>query len=220
MTILVVEDDENMANRIKNGLEENNFQVAIAYDGVEGLELAMSGEYGLVILGVMLPKKDGFVVIKELRAAGNLVPVLMLTARSTTEDIVFGLGAGSDGYMAKPFAFVELLARVKALLRRSNWKRGAEIVFADLRLDPLARRVWRNGNEIELSTREFELIKYMMCNPNKPLSRATLAKNCWGRDSNNITIDVYFSYLRKKVDKDYATKLICTIPGGYMLADG
>jgi len=218
MNVLVIEEEREIAVSIKCGLEENHYQVTTAYDGVEGLEQAMTGEYDLVILGVMLPKKDGFVVIKELRAAENQVPVLMLTARGTTEDIVYGLEAGCDDYLSKPFAFVELLARVKALLRRSKRKRGAEIVFADLRLDPLARKVWRNSNEIDLSTREYELLKYMMCNPNKPLSSATLANNCCGRDSYNFSIAVYITYLRKKVDKDYSTKLIRTIRGqGYML---
>ncbi len=220
MKILVVEVEKEVADSIKHVLEENAYQVVVAHDGIEGLNQAMTEEFGLVILAMTLPKKDGLTVIKELRATGNRVPVLMLTARGTTEDIVNGLGAGSDDYLTKPFALAELLARVKALVRRSKWERGAEMVFADLRLDPLTRRVWRSGNEIDLTAKEYALLEYMMHNPNKPLSRTLLTDSCWGYAFYNFKVDVYITFLRKKVDKDYPTKLIHTVRGhGYMLKD-
>jgi len=220
MKILVVEDERDVADSIKHVLEENDHQVVVAYDGIEGLNQAMTEEYGLVILAMSLPKKDGLTVIKELRTTGNRVPVLILTACGTTEDIVNGLGAGSDDHLTKPFALAELLARVNALLRRSKWERGAEMIFADLRLDPLTRRVWRSGNEIDLTAKEYALLKYMMHNPNKPLSRSLLTDSCWGYAFYNFKVDVYITFLRKKVDKDYPTKLIHTVRGhGYMLKD-
>ena len=223
MKILVVEDEKKVAGFIKRGLEEDDFQVTIVHDGVEGLNQALTGEYSLAILDVMVPKKDGLTVIKELREAGSHVPVLMLTARGTTEDIVSGLEAGSDDYLTKPFAFAELLARVRALLRRSEQDRGAEILFADLRIDPVSHKVWRSGNEIDLTAKEYALLEYMARNPNKELSRATIAENCWDYsfDVFSNIIDVYVNYLRKKVDKEYPTKLIHTVRGkGYMFRDG
>jgi len=137
MKILVVEDEKKVASFIKRGLEEEKYEVDISYDGEEGLQKALDGSYSLVILDVMLPKKDGLSVVKELRARKLLTPVLMLTAKDTVEDIVAGLNSGSDDYLTKPFAFAELLARARALLRRSEQERGAEIRFADLRLDPV-----------------------------------------------------------------------------------
>jgi two-component system, OmpR family, copper resistance phosphate regulon response regulator CusR len=223
MKILVVEDEKKVAGFIKRGLEEDAYEVMTVYDGVEGLKQALSGEYSLVILDLMLPKKDGLSVIKELREAGNQTPVLMLTARGTTEDIVSGLEAGSDDYLTKPFAFAELLARVRALLRRSEQDRGAEIFFADLRLDPVSHKVWRSGNEIELTAQEYGLLEYLARNPNVPLSRAMIAEHCWNYDFDKFTniIDVYINYLRKKVDRDYPTKLIHTVRGqGYILREG
>lgn len=223
MKILVVEDEKKVAGFIKRGLEEDDYQVTIVHDGAEGLKQALTGEYSLVILDVMVPKKDGLAVIKDLREAGNQVPVLMLTARGTTEDIVTGLEAGSDDYLTKPFAFAELLARVRALLRRSEQDRGAEIFFADLRLDPVSHKVWRNGNEIDLTAKEYGLLEYLVRNPNTVLSRAMIAEHVWDYAFDSFTniIDVYVNYLRKKVDKDYSTKLIHTVRGqGYILREG
>ena len=222
MKILVVEDEKKVASFIKRGLEEDNYQVSVTHDGVEGLKLALEEDFSLVILDVMLPKKDGLTVIKELRAAGRHVPVLMLTARDTTEDIVSGLDAGSDDYLTKPFAFAELLARVRALLRRGEQDRGAEILFADLRLDPVAHKVWRGGMEIDLTAKEYGLLEYMMRNPNTVLSRAMIAEHVWDYAFDSFTniIDVYVNYLRKKVDKDYPVKLIHTVRGqGYILRE-
>ena len=223
MKILVVEDEKKVAGFIKRGLEEDDYQVTIVHDGVEGLKQALSGEYSLVILDVMVPKKDGLAVIKDMREAGNQVPVLMLTARGTTEDIVSGLEAGSDDYLTKPFAFAELLARVRALLRRSEQDRGAEIFFADLRLDPVTHKVWRSGNDIDLTAKEYGLLEYLVRNPNTILSRAMIAEHVWDYAFDSFTniIDVYVNYLRKKVDKDYSTQLIHTVRGqGYILREG
>lgn len=223
MKILVVEDEKKVAGFIKRGLEEDDYQVTIVHDGVEGLKQALTGEYCLAILDVMIPKKDGLVVIKELRESGSHIPVLMLTARGTTDDIVSGLEAGSDDYLTKPFAFAELLARVRALLRRSEQDRGAEIFFADLRLDPVSHKVWRSGNEIDLTAKEYGLLEYMVRNPNTVLSRAMIAEHVWDYAFDSFTniIDVYVNYLRKKIDRDYSTKLIHTVRGqGYILREG
>ncbi len=222
MKILVVEDEKKVAGFIKRGLEEDSYKVTVTHDGVEGLKLALEEDFSLVILDVMLPKKDGLAVIKELRAAGRHVPVLMLTARDTTEDIVSGLDAGSDDYLTKPFAFAELLARVRALLRRGEQDRGAEILFADLRLDPVAHKVWRSGVEIDLTAKEYGLLEYMMRNPSTVLSRAMIAEHVWDYAFDSFTniIDVYVNYLRKKVDKDFPVKLIHTVRGqGYILRE-
>jgi DNA-binding response OmpR family regulator len=223
MKVLVVEDEKKVAGFIKRGLEEDDYQVTIVHDGVEGLKLALSGEFSLLILDVMVPKKDGLTVIKEIREAGSRMPVLMLTARGTTEDIVSGLEAGADDYLTKPFAFAELMARVRALLRRSEMDRGAEVLFADLRLDPVSHKVWRSGNEIDLTAKEYGLLEYMVRNPNAVLSRAMIAEHVWDYAFDSFTniIDVYVNYLRKKVDKDHSTKLIHTVRGqGYILREG
>ncbi|OGT97580.1 MAG: DNA-binding response regulator, partial [Geobacteraceae bacterium GWB2_52_12] len=151
------------------------------------------------------------------------IPVLMLTARGTTDDIVSGLDAGSDDYLTKPFAFAELTARVRALLRRGEQDRGAEIHFADLRLDPVTHKVWRGDKEIDLTAKEYGLLEYLVRNPNTVLSRAMIAEHVWDYAFDSFTniIDVYVNYLRKKVDKDYSTKLIHTVRGqGYILREG
>ncbi|NWJ98857.1 MAG: response regulator transcription factor [Chloroflexi bacterium] len=223
MKVLVIDDEKKVAGFIKRGLEEDKYQVTMVHNGEEGLKEALTGDYSLAILDVMLSKKDGLTVIKELREAGSHMPVLMLTARDTTEDIVSGLNAGSDDYLSKPFAFAELLARVRALLRRSEQDRGAEIVFADLRIDPVSHKVWRSGNEIVLTAKEYGLLEYMARNPNVPLSRAMIADRCWNYSFDSFTniIDVYINYLRRKLDDDYPTKLIHTVRGkGYMLREG
>ncbi len=223
MKILVVEDEKKVAGFIKRGLEEDQYEVTVTHDGAEGAKLALENDYNLIILDVMLPKKDGVAVVKELREAGKRTPVLMLTAKTTTEDIVSGLDAGSDDYLTKPFAFAELTARVRALLRREGQDRGAEIVFADLRLDPVTHKVWRGNAEIELTAKEYGLLEYLMRNPNTVLSRAMIADHVWDYAFDSFTniIDVYVNYLRKKVDKDYPVKLIHTVRGqGYVMREG
>ncbi len=223
MKILIVEDEKKVASFIKRGLADENYDVAVSHDGVDGLKQALNGDFNLVILDVSLPKKDGIAVVNELRAAGNRVPVLMLTARDTTEDVVAGLDAGSDDYLTKPFAFAELQARVRALIRRGEQDRGAEIRFADLRLDPVSHQVWRGQTEIALTAKEYALLAYMVRNAENVLSRANIADNCWEYPFETFTniIDVYINYLRKKVDGKFPTKLIHTVRGkGYILKEG
>ena len=223
MKILVVEDEKKVAGFIKRGLEEDGYQVTVTHDGADGLKQALEGDFSLVILDVMLPKKDGLAVVMELRAAGKHIPVLMLTAKAATEDVVSGLDAGSDDYLTKPFAFSELTARVRALLRREGKDRGAEITFADLRLDPVSHKVWRGKTEIELTAKEYGLLEYLMRNTNTVLSRAMIADHVWDYAFDSFTniIDVYVNYLRKKVDKDFPVKLIHTVRGqGYVMREG
>lgn len=222
MKILVVEDEKKVASFIKRGLEEEKYEVDVTYDGDEGLQKSLDGSYSLIILDVMLPKKDGLSVVKELRARKLLTPVLMLTAKDTVEDIVAGLNSGSDDYLTKPFAFAELLARVRALLRRSEQERGAEIRFADLRLDPVTHKVWRKDKEIDLTAKEYSLLEFFMRNPNQVLTRTTIAENVWDYifDSFTNIIDVYVNCLRKKIDRDADKKLIHTVRGvGYILKE-
>lgn len=223
MRILIVEDEKKVASFIKRGLEDDGFQVTLSYDGADGLKRASSGEFDLVILDCMLPKKDGLSVLHELRESGSQLPVLMLTAKSETSDVVSGLDAGADDYLAKPFAFAELQARVRALIRRSEQDRGAEIRFADLRLDPVNHKVWRGQAEIVLTAKEYNLLAYMVRNAGNVLSRANIADNCWEYPFETFTniIDVYINYLRKKVDGKFPTKLIHTVRGqGYILKEG
>jgi DNA-binding response OmpR family regulator len=220
--ILVIEDEKNVAGFIKRGLEEEEYTVTIAHDGVEGLKQALTGDYSVVILDLMLPKKDGLTLLRELREAGSQVPVLILSARGTTEDIVSGLDVGSDGYLPKPFTFAELLARVRVLLRRSTQDRGAEVFFADLRLDPVFHKVWRSGTEINLTAKEYALLEYLARNPNTVVSRKMIAENVWEKtfDAFSNIVDVYVNYLRKKVDADFPVKLIRTVRGqGYALSE-
>ncbi|MDU0459798.1 MAG: response regulator transcription factor [Geobacteraceae bacterium] len=223
MKILIVEDEKKVASFIKRGLEDDGYQVTVSHDGADGLKRAINGDFNLIILDNMLPKKDGVTVARELREAGNQVPVLMLTAKDTTEDIVSGLDAGSDDYLTKPFAFAELQARVRALIRRGEQDRGAEIRFADLRMDPVNHKVWRGQTEIVLTAKEYTLLAFMVRNANTVLSRANIADNVWEYPFETFTniIDVYINYLRKKVDGKFPTKLIHTVRGqGYILKEG
>jgi len=222
MKILVVEDEKKVASFIKRGLEEEDFTVDVAYDGEEGLQMGETNPYDLILMDVMLPKMDGLEVVKELRKKENKTPVLCLTAKDKVEDIVAGLDSGSDDYLTKPFAFAELLARVRALARRGTQDRGAEIRFADLRLDPVAHKVWRGDREIDLTAKEYGLLEYFMRNPNQVLTRTMIAEHVWDYTFDSFTniIDVYVNYLRKKVDRDYEKKLIHTVRGvGYVLKE-
>jgi DNA-binding response OmpR family regulator len=219
MKILIVEDEKKVASFIKRGLEDDGYEITVSHDGADGLKKAVNGDFNLIILDNMLPKKDGVTVARELREAGNQVPVLMLT----TEDIVTGLDAGSDDYLTKPFAFAELQARVRALIRRGEQDRGAEIRFADLRMDPVNHKVWRGQTEIVLTAKEYTLLAFMVRNANTVLSRANIADNVWEYPFETFTniIDVYINYLRKKVDGKFPTKLIHTVRGqGYILKEG
>ncbi len=222
MKILVVEDEERVSQFIQKGLREEGHAVDVAFDGEEGGFLAEVNDYDLIILDLMLPKKNGIMVCGEIRERGVATPVLMLTARDSTDDKVRGLDAGADDYLTKPFAFEELLARVRALLRRRSEAKTPTLKIADLELDPMSRRVTRDGNPIRLTTKEYALLEYMMRNTNKVLSRTLIGEHVWDMnfDPESNVIDVYVSHLRNKVDKGFALSLIHTMRGqGYMLSD-
>ncbi len=222
MHILIVEDEKKVASFLKRSLEEEGFTVDLAGDGEEGVLQASSSPYDLIIMDIMMPKKDGLTATREIREQGITVPILCLTAKDTPDDIVKGLEAGSDDYLKKPFAFAELNARCRALIRRGKEDRGAEIFYADLRLDPVSHKVWRSGNELDLSAKEYGLLEYFMQNPDQVLTRSMIAEHVWDYTFDSFTniIDVYVNYLRKKVDRDYEKKLIRTIRGvGYALKE-
>ncbi|MBD1400537.1 response regulator transcription factor [Pelovirga terrestris] len=222
MRILVVEDEKKVAGFIKRGLEEEGLSVDLAEDGETGLTLGATGKYDLILMDVMLPKMDGLSAIQSLREKNVSTPILCLTAKDTVEDIVAGLDCGSDDYLTKPFAFAELVSRVKALIRRNARDRGAELLFADLRIDPVSHKVWRNDKEIDLTSKEYALLEYFMRNPNQALTRTMIAEQVWDYTFDTFTniIDVYVNYLRKKIDRGFDTKLIHTVRGvGYMLRE-
>ncbi|MFO7765540.1 MAG: response regulator transcription factor [Pelovirga sp.] len=222
MNILVVEDEQKVAGFIQRGLEEEGYKVELAFDGDAGIEKGLTGAFDLILMDIMLPKKDGIAVIRELREQNITTPVLCLTARDSVDDKVTGLDIGADDYLAKPFAFAELVARCRALIRRGTSDRGAEIHFADLRLDPVTHKVWRADKEIELTSKEYALMEYFMRNPNKVLTRTMIAENVWDYSFDSFTniIDVYVNYLRNKIDRDYDKKLIHTVRGsGYVLKE-
>jgi heavy metal response regulator len=223
MRILVVEDEMKVASFIQRGLEGEGFSVDVANDGETGVRLAAESQYDLILMDIMLPKLDGLGAIKQIREKGIKCPVLCLTAKDTVDDIVAGLDTGSDDYLTKPFAFAELLARVRALTRRGGGEdRGAEITYADLLLDPVAHKVWRAGQEIDLTSKEYALLEYLMRNPEQTLTRTMIAEQVWDYTFDSFTniIDVYVNYLRKKVDRDFEKKLIHTVRGvGYVLKE-
>jgi DNA-binding response OmpR family regulator len=222
MRVLVVEDEKKVASIIKRGLEEEHYEVRLAADGEEGLRLALENPFDVIVLDWMLPKRDGLSVLKDLRGMKNTTPVLMLTAKDSVEEIVTGLDSGSDDYLTKPFAFAELLARVKALGRRGEQERGAEIRFSNLRLDPVTHKVWRNDTEIDLTAKEYGLLEYFMRNPNQVVTRTMIAEHVWDYTFDSFTniIDVYVNYLRKKIDHKADKKLIHTVRGvGYIFKE-
>ncbi len=222
MRILVVEDEKKVASFIQRGLEGEGFTVDVANDGESGVELGTTNSYDLILMDVMLPKMDGLQAVQTLREKGVPTPVLCLTAKDTVEDIVAGLDSGSDDYLTKPFAFAELLARVRALVRRGSQERGAEITYADLRLDPVAHKIWRSDQEIDLTAKEYALLEFFMRNPETTLTRTMIAEHVWDYTFDSFTniIDVYVNYLRKKVDRDFSKRLIHTVRGiGYVLKE-
>lgn len=220
MRILVVEDDKKVASFIRKGLEEEGYAVDVAEDGETGVHMGLDRLHDLIVLDVMLPKKPGFQVVRELRQNKVATPVLLLTARDTVEDKVQGLDSGADDYLTKPFAFVELLARVRALLRRRAEARSPKLQVADLVLDPATRSVTRGGETITLTNREFALLEYFLRSPGRVLSRTMIADHVWDYDFDTGTnvIDVYVNYLRKKIDAGRDVKLLHTVRGaGYVL---
>ena len=220
MKILVIEDEKKVSNFIKRGLEESGYTVDAAKDGEEGLYKVESEEYDLIILDLILPRKNGIEVCKELRQMKLNVPILILSAKDTVDDKVIGLDSGADDYLTKPFAFNELLARVRALLRRGEALSQVKLQVGDLMLDSVTREVTRGGREIKLTNREYSLLEYLMLNSGKVLSRTQLSEHVWDYtfDTFSNVIDVYVNYLRNKIDRDYNVKLLNTVRGvGYVL---
>lgn len=222
--ILIVEDEFKVAQFIKRGLEENDFDAEIAYDGFTGERMILSKEYDLIILDINLPMKNGFELCKVIRNTNAKVPVLMLTALSSTDDKLMGFDIGADDYMVKPFEFKELLARIKALLKRSKFTDSYKNVLkvADLVLDNNAKTVKRGSMIIELTAKEFSLLDYLMRNKGRVVSRVEIAEKIWDItfDTGTNIIDVYVNFLRKKIDKNFSPKLIHTVIGmGYVLKE-
>lgn len=220
MRILVVEDEAKVASFIRRALEEESYAVDLCADGSQGLDLASEGTYDLVILDLMLPSLPGMEVLKELRKQKIQTPVLILTARSKVDQKVQGLDAGADDYLTKPFAIEELLARVRALLRRNSGEATGLLQADDLVLNPATREVTRGGQRIELTAKEYALLEYMMRNAGRVLTRPMISEHVWNLDFDTFTnvIDVYVNYLRNKIDRGRERKLIHTLRGsGYVL---
>ncbi len=218
MRVLIIEDNPRMAEAIERGLTEHEYEVKVSHSGFEGEDLAAGAAWDLIILDLMLPDRDGVDVCRNLRRRAIDTPILMLTALSTTDDKVAGLDAGADDYLTKPFDFPELLARVRALLRRGDATEGRRINCEDLELDLYARTAKRGEATYELSNKEFALLEYLMRNPNRTLSRAQIAEGVWDMnfEPGSNVIDVYVSSLRKKIDRGYEKELIHTVKGaGY-----
>ncbi len=220
MRLLIVEDEKKVAGFIKKGLEEETYAVDVAYDGEEGFHLAELNQYDMIILDLMLPKMDGLEVLTRLRDKKVNTPILLLTAKDAVEDKVMGLNKGADDYLTKPFAFSELLARVRSLLRRGQAETKTELKVSDLSLDMVSHKVNRNGEEIELTGKEYSLLEYFMRNEGKVLTRTMIAEHVWDYNFDTFTnvIDVYVNHLRKKIDKKYPVKLLHTLRGiGYVM---
>lgn len=222
MKLLIVEDEPNLLSIIRKGLSEKNNEVSVALDGTTALEMILNYNFDVVILDIMLPDINGIEICRRLRAAKNFVPILLLTALGTTENIVTGLNSGADDYLVKPFKFSELEARIAALARRANQEHKPNdlIQIDDLEIDTKAKSVKRNGETIQLTAKEFKLLYYLAKNAETILSREKILDNVWdiNFDMNTNVVDVYINYLRNKIDKPYQNKLIHTIKGlGYII---
>ncbi|MEZ0005229.1 DNA-binding response OmpR family regulator [Flavobacterium sp. 28YEA47A] len=222
MKLLIVEDEPNLLSIIRKGLSEKNNEVSVALDGTTALEMIQNHNFDVIILDIMLPDINGIEICRRLRASKNFVPILLLTALGTTENIVTGLNAGADDYLAKPFKFSELEARISALARRSSQdhKPNDKIQIDDLEIDSRSKTVKRNGETIQLTAKEFKLLYYLAKNTEIILSREKILDNVWdiNFDMNTNVVDVYINYLRNKIDKPYQNKLIHTIKGlGYVI---
>ena len=210
MRILLVEDDLNLAQFIRKGLKEEQYAVDFAADGEEGLELALGNPYDLLILDIMLPKLDGLTLCRRVRAKGNVTPVLLLTARNTVEAKVSGYDTGADQFLPKPFAFAELLARIRALLRRGGPQQLVHLKAADLELDPASHRVWRAGQEIPLTNKEYALLEFLLRNKNRVLTRTAIIEHVWDISYDPMTniVDAHIRALRAKIDRDFSPPLM------------
>jgi heavy metal response regulator len=222
MRILLIEDEKKVANFIERGLKEEYYAVDVVYDGENGIYMAEVNEYDLIILDIVLPVKDGISICKELRKKKIHVPILMLTVKDGVQDKVLGLDSGADDYVTKPFAFEELLARVRALLRRKNQNVTTVLKVADLELNQLTHEVKRAGKEIALTMKEYTLLEYLMLNTNQIVTRTMISEHVWNESFDSFTnvIDVYVNYLRNKIDKGFKKQLIHTVRGiGYVLKE-
>ena len=225
INILVIEDEKRVADLLKIGLEENGYQVLVAYDGEMGWRLFQSNDFQLIISDIILPKLNGFELCQKIRKADEEIPILMLTALGTADDKLEGFDVGADDYMVKPFDFRELLARVRVLLKRRAVAKVdvvKEISYADLRINLERQEVTRNGEPIKLSPKEYNLLVYLVENAERVVSRVEIAEKVWNThfDTGTNFIDVYINYLRKKMDKNFEVKLIHTKPGvGFILTD-
>ncbi|OJV51040.1 MAG: DNA-binding response regulator [Bacteroidetes bacterium 43-16] len=223
MNILIIEDDQRVAELIRRGLEEQDFALTVAYDGLSGKKLALQHDYDLIITDIILPKMDGLDLCKYIRQTKPDTPIIMLTALGTTDDKVEGFDAGADDYLVKPFEMRELLVRIRALLKRNNkTSKGTGFILriADLEMNLHTKIVKRSGQEINLTPKEFTLLEYMLQNPERVLSRVEIADKVWDThfDTGTNFIDVYINYLRKKIDRDFDKKLIHTKSGmGFIL---
>ena len=223
MKILVVEDEKKVAKFLQQGLQEEGYSVDVAFDGADGFTRASGNPYDLLILDILLPTKDGITVLKELREKEVNVPVLMLTAKSSTDDKVKGLDSGADDYLAKPFAFSELLARVRSLIRRGSKEKSTLLQVADLQLDTVTHKAKRGDKLIELTGKEYALLEYFMRNSDRILTRTSISEQIWNYnfDTGTNVVDVYINHLRSKIDDGFARKLLHTVRGvGYVLKDG
>jgi len=220
MRVLVVEDEKKVASFLKKGLEEEHYAVDLAYDGEAAVQMVDLYDYDLVLLDIMLPRIDGMAVLRHIRKVANPVPILMLTAKDSVQNIVEGLDAGCDDYLTKPFAFNELLARIRSLLRRGGDAKSPALEVDNLRLSLHTHEVTRGDRKIDLTAKEYALLEYFMRNPNRVLTRTMIAEHVWDYhfDTDTNIIDVYVNFLRKKIDRDFNVKLIHTIRGvGYMM---
>jgi len=220
MRVLVVEDSRRLAGIVKRGLLEEGYAVDNAYDGEEAEFMAETTPFDVIILDIMLPKKDGLAVCRDLRAKNVNTPILMLTAKDSVEDKVTGLDCGADDYLVKPFAFSELLARIRALLRREVLPKTQKLQVGDLSLDPQSREVWRNGDRLELTAKEYAILEYFIRRPNAVVTRTMLGESVWDYEFDGLSniIDVYVRRIRQKIDVEGQASLIQTVRGaGYRL---
>ena len=222
MRILVIEDERKVASFIKRGLEEERYIVELAADGQMGIDMAVANHFDAIVLDVMLPKKDGFAVLSEIRAARKSTPVIMLTARAGTNDRVTGLDLGADDYLTKPFHFEELAARLRSILRRSSTEKSTQLMIGDLTLDTVSHVAYRWEKEIELTTKEYALLEYLIRNKGRIVSRSMITQQVWKHnfDTESNIIDVYIKRLRAKIERPGSPRLLNSIRGvGYRMKE-